>query len=27
MDTLAELIRHGEGETVEFKEQWNDHGL
>jgi ATP-dependent DNA helicase RecG len=27
MDNLAALIQHGEGETVEFKEQWNDHGL
>jgi ATP-dependent DNA helicase RecG len=27
MDNLTALIRHGEGETVEFKEQWNDHGL
>jgi ATP-dependent DNA helicase RecG len=27
MNQLATLIRHGEGETVEFKEQWNDHGL
>jgi ATP-dependent DNA helicase RecG len=27
MDNLTALIRHGEGENVEFKEQWNDHGL
>ncbi|PKL64302.1 MAG: transcriptional regulator [Methanomicrobiales archaeon HGW-Methanomicrobiales-3] len=27
MDNLSELIRNGEGESVEFKEQWNDHGL
>ncbi|MDP2796078.1 MAG: helix-turn-helix domain-containing protein [Methanoregula sp.] len=27
MDNLTALIRHGESENVEFKEQWNDHGL
>jgi len=27
MDNMAALIRQGEGENVEFKEQWNDHGL
>jgi predicted HTH transcriptional regulator len=27
MDHLTALIRQGEGENVEFKEQWNDHGL
>jgi ATP-dependent DNA helicase RecG len=27
MDRLSEFIRNGEGESVEFKEQWNDHGL
>ena len=27
MDNLTALIRHGESDIVEFKEQWNDHGL
>ena len=27
MDNLTALIRHGESEIVEFKEQWNEHGL
>ncbi|MEI7650144.1 MAG: helix-turn-helix domain-containing protein [Methanomicrobiales archaeon] len=27
MDNLTALIRKGESENVEFKEQWNDHGL
>ena len=27
MDNLTARIRHGESEIVEFKEQWNDHGL
>ena len=27
MDNLTALIREGEGETLEFKEQWNEHGL
>jgi len=27
MDNLTALILHGESEIVEFKEQWNDHGL
>jgi len=27
MDNLTALIREGEGENLEFKEQWNEHGL
>ena len=27
MDNLTALIKHGESDIVEFKEQWNDHGL
>ncbi|MDO9324340.1 MAG: ATP-binding protein, partial [Methanoregula sp.] len=27
MDNLTALIRNGESENLEFKEQWNDHGL
>ena len=27
MDNLTALIQHSESENVEFKEQWNDHGL
>lgn len=27
MDNLTALIQGGEGETLEFKEQWNEHGL
>jgi len=26
MNNLTALIQEGEGETLEFKEQWNDHG-
>jgi len=27
MDNLTALLQEGEGETLEFKEQWNEHGL
>ena len=27
MNTITKLIQQGESETLEFKEQWNEHGL